>query len=58
MVQIYFTYLHALHLCDKMNGSYLSTAFMLTLQTVYVQKNGKGPFLVLAIRNAKILIIE
>ena len=38
--------------------TYLSTAFMLTLQTVYVQKNGKGPFLVLAIRNVKILIIK
>ena len=26
------------------NGSYLSTAFMLTLQTVYVEKRGKDPF--------------
>ena len=42
MVQIYFTYLHVLHLCDKMAN--LSTAFMLTLQTVYVQKTGKDPF--------------
>ena len=56
MFQIYFIYLHVLHLCDKMAHINFVDCVYVNITNCICSKNGKGPFLVLAIRIVKILI--